>query len=299
MIEPTQLITRIRSSLADAGLKARILVRDLDSGRQAGIDIHDSMPMASLAKIPVALSVCAKITAGELNPVAELVVSPGKYTLPGPTGISRFRHPARIALVDALSLSVSMSDNSSTDALLREIGVDAVNRMLSELKIEGMILRHFMDAQMNTLQEKLEPAEAPFAYELASRGASNGSHRMWQLDYSLGNMTSAAAMGDLLQEIWRPQKVGSDTACKIRELLGANAFRHRLAPDLETDESHWSSKTGTLLHMRHEAGVVDHPDGQSIAVVVLSESTVPARVQPAAEAALGAAARAMHDWLRN
>ena len=39
----------------------------------------------------------------------------------------------------------------------------------------------------------------------------------------------------------------------------------------------WSSKTGTLLHLRHEIGVVDHADGQSIAVAVLSESSDPAR----------------------
>ena len=75
-------------------------------------------------------------------------------------------------------------------------------------------------------------------------------------------------------------------------------MRHRIAPDLMSDSAQWSSKTGTLLHLRHEIGVVDHADGQSIAVVVLSESSNPAAVQPAAEAALGAAARALHDLLR-
>ena len=89
-----------------------------------------------------------------------------------------------------------------------------------------------------------------------------------------------------------------ESAARLRELMSGNVVRHRLAPDLSSDAAMWSSKTGTLLHLRHEIGVVDHADGQSIAIVVLSESGNPASVQPAAEAALGAAARALHDLLR-
>jgi beta-lactamase class A len=75
-------------------------------------------------------------------------------------------------------------------------------------------------------------------------------------------------------------------------------IRHRLGPDFASDASKWSSKTGTLLNLRHEAGVVEHDDGTSYAVVALTESRVPAATQPAAEAQMSRVARALHDHLR-
>ena len=86
---------------------------------------------------------------------------------------------------------------------------------------------------------------------------------------------------------------------RTRALLARNVLRNRLAPDLESDASTWSSKTGTFLHLRHEVGVLEHHDGSTFAIAVLSESTVPARIQPAAEQALGFAARTLHDELRS
>jgi hypothetical protein len=59
----------------------------------------------------------------------------------------------------------------------------------------------------------------------------------------------------------------------------------------------WSSKTGTLLNLRHELGVVEHADDQRVAVAALTDSTVPAAVQPAAEARMALVARRLHDEL--
>jgi beta-lactamase class A len=66
-----------------------------------------------------------------------------------------------------------------------------------------------------------------------------------------------------------------------------------------SDASTWSSKTGTLLNLRHEAGVVEHADGQAYAVAVLTESRVAAGSQPAADALMGHVARRIHDRLRD
>lgn len=67
----------------------------------------------------------------------------------------------------------------------------------------------------------------------------------------------------------------------MRSLMAENMVRHRLAPDFSSDSSTWSSKTGTLLNLRHEVGVVEHDDGSRYAVAALTESRVPAAVQPA------------------
>lgn len=44
--------------------------------------------------------------------------------------------------------------------------------------------------------------------------------------------------------------------------------------------------------------MVEHDDGGAFAVAALTESSVPAAIQPAAEAVLARVARALHDELR-
>jgi beta-lactamase class A len=88
-------------------------------------------------------------------------------------------------------------------------------------------------------------------------------------------------------------------AAETGTLVGENLVRHRLAPDFSSDASKWSSKTGTLLNLGHEVGVVEHDDGSVFAVAALTESEVPAAIQPAAEAVIGEVARGLHDQLGN
>ncbi|WP_327221801.1 serine hydrolase [Kibdelosporangium aridum] len=98
--------------------------------------------------------------------------------------------------------------------------------------------------------------------------------------------------------MWRPTSIQPTVAAQVRELMGDNVVRHRLAPDFMSDSSRWSSKTGTLLNLRHEVGVVEHDDGQTFAVAALTESRVPAAVQPGAEALMAQVARQLRDALR-
>lgn len=89
-----------------------------------------------------------------------------------------------------------------------------------------------------------------------------------------------------------------EVAGRVRGLMADNLLRQRIAPDFSSDASIWSSKTGTLLNLRHEVGVVEHSDGQTFAVAVLTESLVPAGTQPDADAVMAHVARTLRDHLR-
>jgi beta-lactamase class A len=45
-------------------------------------------------------------------------------------------------------------------------------------------------------------------------------------------------------------------------------------------------------------GVVEHADGDTLAVAALTQSNVPASLQPAAEAVMSRVAKTLHDHLR-
>lgn len=293
------LLSDVRRQLRDGGLRACLLVRDLHTGEELAIEPDTRLPSASLVKVPLALATVERIRRGELDGAATVDVLPGRITTPGPTGLSRFRHPARIAVDDLLYLSTSVSDGTASDALFDLTPPAEVAGILQEFGLRGLTVRHGMRELTDTPVERFDAGQAHLAHALAiEAGTSGRGHRVPQLDTTRANTGSARAYVELLQALWTPTKIDPEVAARVRELMAHNLLRHRLAPDFSSDATTWSSKTGTLLNLRHEVGVVEHADGQSFAIAVLTESLVPASSQPGAEALMSQAARTFRDHLR-
>jgi beta-lactamase class A len=290
----------LRAELHDAGLSGSFLVRDLRTGEEIGIDPDLEFPVASLVKVPLAVAVLEHVIDGRIDGAMMVDVRPGRLTSAGPTGLSRFRHPARIAVDDLLYLSTAVSDNVAADALFALVSPAEVSRVLLAAGLTGITVRHVMRELVETPVERFEPGDAHLAHALAiGSRTGHGGHTVPQLDVSRANTGTARAFADLLEALWRPSRISAATAERVRSLMGDNMVRHRLAPDFASDASTWSSKTGTLLNLRHEVGVVEHEDGDVFAVAALTESSVPAVTQPAAEATTAQVARALHDHLRS
>ncbi len=287
--------------LHDGGLQGSFLVRNLDTGEELGIDPDTEFPLASLVKVPLALATLDRIRRGELDGAQAVEVQPGRISTPGPTGLSRFRHPARVAVDDLLYLSTCISDGIAADELFRLTPPPEVAAILHRLGLRGIAVRHTMRELTDTPVERFDAADVHLAHALAIDGGTAGrGHRVPQLDVSRANAGTARAFVDLLQAVWRrPSEVDPGVAARLRALMADNLLRHRLAPDFVSDSSTWSSKTGTLLNLRHEAGVVEHADGQTYAVAALTESRVAAGVQPAVDALMGQVARRLRDRIRS
>lgn len=228
-----------------------------------------------------------------------LDVQPGRFTGPGPTGLSRFHHPARIAIDDLLYLSTCVSDGTAADALFDLTPPTQVADIFHELGLRGITVRHSMRELSDTPVERFDAAQVHLAHALAiDAGTSGRGHRVPQLDTTRANTGSARAYVELLQALWTPSTIHPEVAERVRGLMAHNLLRHRLAPDFSSDATTWSSKTGTLLNLRHEIGVVEHSDGQAFAIAVLTESLVPASTQPGADALMAQVARRLRDHLR-
>ncbi|WP_431278867.1 serine hydrolase [Leifsonia poae] len=293
-----RLLRAVRADLAAAGLRASIVVRDLDSGREIALDGDDVMPAASLVKVPIALSVLERVADGRLDGAMPVVLPAGDPTESTP-GTGRFRHQATIAVDDLVSLALTISDNGAADALLKIVPASDVMADLDQLGIRGIFVRHPLAELSDTPLERFAPDEAHLAQALAIRGSTPAQgHPVRQLDVARTNTVTASGFAELLEAIWRERGIRPIVAARLREHMHGNIVRHRLAPDFAADDARWASKTGTLLNLRHEGGVLERADGSRFAVVALSASSVPASMQPAAEAALGAAARDLYDALR-
>lgn len=295
----TALVRDLRRELDEGGLRGSFLVRDLRTGEELGIEPDLEFSTASLVKVPLAVATLERIRAGEIDGAEQVLVQPGRITTPGPTGMSRFRHPARVSVEDLLYLSMCLSDNAATDALFEITPPERVAASLRAAGLRGITVRHTMRGLSDTPADRLGPEGAHLAHSLAiGEGTAGRGHRIEQLDVTRASSGAARAFTDLLEALWRPRAIDPDVAARVRELMGDNLLRHRLAPDFTSDLSRWSSKTGTLLNLRHEIGVVEHADGQDFAVAVLTESRVPAYHQPGAEALMARVARELRDHLR-
>lgn len=293
------LLADIRGQLHDGGLRGCLLVRDLHTGEELGIEPDTQLPSASLVKVVLALATAERVRRGELDGATLLDIPPGRITTPGPTGLSRFRHPARIAVDDLLYLSTCLSDGTAADALFDLTPPARVVGILQEFGLRDITVRHRVSELSDTPVERFDAVQAHLAHALAiDAGTSGRGHRVPQLDTTRANTGSARAFVDLLQALWRPSAIHPDVAARVRDLMAHNVLRHRLTPDFSSDATTWSSKTGTLLNLRHEIGVVEHADGQTFAIAVLTESLVPAVAQPGADALMAQAARRLRDHLR-
>lgn len=269
-----EVVRRVRERLRGAGLEASLLVRDLASGEELAIEPDAPYPLASLVKLPLAVAVLQRAARGQVHLGAPLHLAPGPRPVPpgalGPPGTSVFHHPTVMAADDLLHLAVSLSDNRAADALFALVPPRVVDEEVRALGVRGLSVRRDTGA-------------------LTSGGGEGGD--------AAGNTGTARALADLLRAVWSPRRADPGGAARVRELLGASVHRQRLAPDFATDDSRWSSKTGTAGHLRHEVGVVEHRSGEMVLVCALSRSTTAASHQSAAEAVLGGAARALHDVL--
>ncbi|SFE00372.1 beta-lactamase class A [Actinopolyspora alba] len=289
----------LRAELENGGLRGSFLVRDLHSGHELGIAPDVWYPIASLVKIPLAAATLERIRLGELDGSTTVEVLPGRITTPGPTGLSRFHHPARVALDDLLYLSTSISDGTAADALFDLTSPEEVTRLLRQWELHGITARHRIRDLADTPAERLEPTEVSLAHTLAiTAGTTGNGHPVSQLDVTRANAGSARALVDLLQALWTPSDIPRSIGTRVRELMANNLLRQRLAPEFVSDASTWASKTGTLLNLRHEIGVVEHADGRAFGIAALTESRVAAANQPEADALMAWVARTLRDQLR-
>ncbi|GLX93709.1 serine hydrolase [Herbidospora sp. NBRC 101105] len=291
------MIRDLRRMLDDGGLRGSFLVRDLRTGEELGIDPDDEYPTASLVKVPLAAATLDRIRRGELDGATRLTVGPGARFSPGPTGTSRFRHSAEIAVDDLLLLTMTVSDNTAGDALFELTPPAMVAAFLEEHGLRGISVRHTL---RHLTESPVQALGGHLAHVLAIEGSTAGrGHPVPELDVTRGSSGSARAFVDLLAALWRPSRIDPWVAGRVRELMGDNVLRQRLAPDFTSDLTTWSSKTGTMLNLRHEVGVVEHVDGQVHAVAALTESRVAAVRQPGAEALMAQVARALRDEIRS
>nr|WP_269091055.1 serine hydrolase [Actinopolymorpha cephalotaxi] len=273
------------------------MARNIDTGEQLGFDVETPLPLASVAKVPIALAVLERIATGSLDPAHRITVDPAASSF-GPTGISAYRHPVTLAVADLVYQTLSVSDNAAADALVDLVGVDDIAESLREWGCGGIAFRHRLQ-RMYDCAAGVAGDDFGLALELATTSGSTGRYAIETLDPEQGNVADARALVDFLQQVWLDRISVPAATAELRRLMALQVFTFRLSADLRTDTVRVAGKTGSFLHLRHEIGVVEARSGDRVAIAAMTRSARRANIAPDIDLAIGAAARSAFEALRS
>ncbi|MGF1429875.1 serine hydrolase [Kitasatospora sp. LaBMicrA B282] len=283
--------TRIAAAFADAGVSGLLHARDLDTGAEVALGADTPVSTSSVHKLCLLTTLFREAAAGRIDLTRQLdVPAAGRTT--GTTGLAVMLDAARLSLRDLAYLTVAVSDNAAADLLWQEVGLDTVNRTMTQLGLTRTVAVHTVRDLYAALAEDAGPAGPRALLEPAVLA------RLRVLDPAFTNRSTAREMTALLAALWHGEACPGDHGADLRRLLGRQVWPHRLASGFPFDDVRVSGKTGTLPTLRHEVGVVEYPDGGRYAVAVFTRAAGTALTLPAADAVIGTTARLAVDALR-
>ncbi|MFJ3234637.1 serine hydrolase [Streptomyces sp. NPDC086787] len=287
----TDIVSRIDTAFAEAGVTGWLHALDIDSGAQIGARADHRVPTASVHKLCCLVTLHELAAAGRLDLTEQIECPPIDRTV-GPTGLAAMLDPVRMSLRDVAYLMMAVSDNTAADLVLRRIGLDAVNDTTTRLGLGRTHAAHTFGELFATIREDAGPGGAQALTD------PHTVSRLRALDPSRTNHSTPRDMTRLLGALWRDEACTPEHGAAMRRLLGLQVWPHRMASGFPFDDVHVAGKTGSLPTLRHEVGVVEYPDGGRYAVAVFTRSADTAATLPAADAVIGTAARIAVDVLR-
>lgn len=231
-----------------------------------------AMPQESVFKLWVALAVHHAHAEGSLAYDERLTIGPEDLRFPyRPIVETVGEDGGELPIVDLVEAMVTVSDNPSTEVLLRRVGgPQRVQAVLDDLAIEGVTVHlgeaglHEGKAALVQAVEGLDAADAARLVRVALPGR---------------NGATAAGIAFALARLHRGELLPPpETAALLEQLARVSTGSRRLVAGLPPD---WTAahKTGTgfsvagLTLGTNDVGLLTAPDGRAYAVAVLVAGT--------------------------
>ena len=257
-----------------------IAVRDLGTGETLAYNGDTLFPMASTYKVAVAAKILSLLDAGSLSLEEKL---------------PRLGRPVPVRTL--LEMSLTLSDNEATDALVaRAGGPQAVNDWVHAAGIKGLRV----DSNTRDLLARAKVPGTGFGDEAAMESGLSSTQRdardMPNIGFAADPRDTATprAMDDLLGAIRQGRVLQPQTSALMLSIMercktGKARLRAMLPPGTRI-----AHKTGTLNGLGNDTGIVTLPDGRMfvISVFVMKDH----RGHEMRDRIMAEAARAAYDY---
>ncbi len=228
---------------AHAG-KVAVAVKHLGTGDSYYYQADVPMPTASLIKFPIMVSAYGLIDRGRLSLDQRLTLT-DKDKVPGSGILSdHFSQGTTISLRDAIHLMIAFSDNTATNLVIDQVGLETVRSDMKELECPETLLNSKVFRRDTTIDP-----ERSQKYGLGSTTAREMVRLLERLQQ--GTLVSKSASSEMVHHL---------ESCLDRTKVG------RRLPSRVT----FAHKTGEVSASRTDAGIIEAPSGP-IAICVLTD----------------------------
>src|SRR5918993_3779581 len=251
---------------------------DIGTGDVTTFNADERFKMASTFKVPVAVYALRLAQEGRLSLTEPIPLRREDMVEPGVL-FEHFRHPgAAISLLNAIELSVTISDNSATDIILQRVGGPAA--VQAWLKSRGY---PDMNIGSRTVKETFGPGAAAQPMDAESA--------------RLDRTVTPREMARFLADLHRGQLLAPEGTSTILDIMG-RAVGDRIALSLPPGAG-VRHKTGTLLGGEmvsvNDVGYVTRPNGAVIVMAVFIKDSPTSVAHAMRDKVIGHIARAIYD----
>ena len=238
-------------------------VRNIETGESAYLDRHGRYPMLSVHKLPIAMAVLKMVDERSLRLYQDIAISPDDFVRPGYNSPLRYQFPEGVVLPlrDVIKASVSESDGTASDVLLRLAGgPEGVQGYISKIGLDDAIVIAASEKTMSTA---------------------------WEMQYV--NWATPDATVRLLEAIHeRRAGLSDETTQFLLEVMNDSETGERRILGGLPRGTQYAHKTGTggrengITSATNDVGLITLPDGRHVAIAVYirdSKSPTPIRLK--------------------
>lgn len=251
-----------------------IYVKFLASGEEIAINADQPMDTMSVIKIPLLVTLFRELDAERVALAQRLTLETAHKRF-GTGVLKMLDEGLSLTVRDAATLMITLSDNSATDLCFEAVGGPAgVNQTMEALGLDAIQVIGTTLEWFRALATALDPSLASLPPdELFQRGypslpprqlaaAREAFHFDGRHPFSL---STARAMGRLLEMIWKDECASAASCAAMREMLRLQQYRSRIPRYLfGATVAH---KTGDFEpFIANDVGVIEPDQGEPIIV---------------------------------
>jgi len=250
-LQANDLDTRLREMSKQIDGRVSLYARNLDTGREVGINADEPVRTASTIKLPIACAVAKFVADGQHNWSDRLVIGAADK-VSGSGVLTDFSDGESVSLRDATTLMIIVSDNTATNLILDRVGGDAVNEYLASLGFERTRVMRKIRGDGN----QLKPAQ----------GWTRDGSRPENQRFGIG-VSTPREMVRLLELLEQGKIVDERSSRLVLRMLERQQYKDGIGRKLE--QFRVASKSGSLDALRSDVGIVHTPHGRiAIAITV-------------------------------
>ena len=258
--------------------KVGVAAIDLDTGATLAVNGDQRFPMASVVKVAIAAAWLDGVDRGlwsltTMYPLDESmrVRSDGiADTLPHP-GVA-------LSGANLVELSLTVSDNTATDMLLKAVGGPAAvtrwlqSKNIRDQRVDRSIARLLIDVSGHTPDPAL--ADGPALATFMPVEPWKRDDEKWPVNAAFDtdprDSTTPLAMAQLLARLHTGELLKAPTTRFLFEVLVRTSTGAKRVKAALPAGTYWAHKTGTLPGISNDVGVMTLPNGHRVALAVLS-----------------------------